>query len=105
MGKKADNVTVQKRLDKLLELHNQGYNRFQMVQYSSEHWGLSSRQTDKYRKALFDELKKDLETTREVKITEMITRLDHIYKEAVASKQLSNSIGALNSISRLLKLE
>ena len=105
MGKKADNVTVQKRLAKLLELHNKGYNRFQMAQYCAEHYGLKSRQVDTYRKALFDQLRQDLDTTREAKVTEMITRLDHIYKEAVASKQLSNSIGALNSISRLLKLE
>ena len=105
MGKKADNITVQKRLDKLLELHNQGFNRYQMIQYSSKNWGLSSRQTDKYRKALFDELKKDLETTREAKITEMITRLDHVYRESVDGRQMSNAIGALNSISRLLKLE
>tara|TARA_B100001094_G_scaffold118626_1_gene114425 strand:- start:272 stop:589 length:318 start_codon:yes stop_codon:yes gene_type:complete len=105
VGKKADNVTVQKRLAKLLELHNKGYSRFEMVQFCSEHYGLSSRMTDKYRKALFDQLRKDLDTTREAKVTEMITRLDHVYKEAVASKQLSNSIGALNSISRLLKLE
>ncbi len=105
MGKKADNITVQKRLDKLLELHNEGFNRYQMVQYCAKHYGLKPRQVDSYRKALFDELKKDLETTREAKITEMITRLDHVYRESVTGRQMSNAIGALNSISRLLKLE
>ena len=96
---------MHKRLDKLLDLHNRGFNRYQMVQYSAKHWGLSSRQTDTYRKALFDELKKDLETTREAKITEMITRLDHVYSASMQGNQMSNAIGALNSISRLLKLE
>ena len=76
-----------------------------MVQYCAKQYGLKPRQVDSYRRALFDELKKDLETTREAKITEMITRLDHVYRESVDGRQMSNAIGALNSISRLLKLE
>jgi len=105
VGKKADNVTVQKRLNKLLELHNLGYNRYQMVQYCAKNYGLKPRQVDSYRKALFTQLQRDLDITREAKVTEMITRLDHVYRESVTGRQLSNAIGALNSIARLLKLE
>ena len=106
MGKRnATNSEVQERLSVYLKWHQHGYSRLEQCQMAAKEWGISSRQSDRYRKALFDELKKDLSIDRTEKISLMVSQLEHITKLSIESRQLSNAIGSLNSISRLLKLE
>ena len=105
MSKNATQSEIQKRLGIYLQWHQQGLSRLEQCQLASKKWGISYRQSDRYRKALFNELKKDLKMDRTEKISLMVSQLEHITKLSIENRQLSNAIGSLNSISRLLKLE
>ena len=105
MSKNASKSEVQKRLGIYLQWHQQGLSRLEQCQLASKKWGISYRQSDRYRKALFDELKKDLQIDRTLKISAIVAQLEHITALSIENRQLSNAIGSLNSISRLLKLD
>tara|TARA_R100001443_G_scaffold41299_1_gene54755 strand:+ start:913 stop:1230 length:318 start_codon:yes stop_codon:yes gene_type:complete len=105
VSKNATQSEIQKRLGIYLQWHQQGLSRLEQCQLASKKWGISYRQSDRYRKALFDELKKDLKMDRSDKVATVVSQLEHICKLSIENRQLSNAIGAINSISRLLKLE
>ena len=106
MGKpRCTRIEYLERLDKLWELNRLGYTRAKMVQYGREQWGLSERAIDKYRTALFKTLKQELKLNRQEKTSQIIDQLSHVYEKSLAQGQYSSAVGALNTQSRILKLE
>jgi hypothetical protein len=105
VGKKCTKEDKARRLMSLHNLFQRGYSRIQMCHYAAKKWGISSRQTDRLRQELFEEVEKEYRVERKEAIVVILDQLTHVYAQSIKTGQLSNALGALNAKVKLLRLD
>nr|BDD47056.1 hypothetical protein 2 [Alphaproteobacteria bacterium] len=77
----------------------------ELVQKFSKEWDITERQVYYYIKKANDSIKQDLDIDRQELILKLLHAYNHVYNQALDTKQLSNALGALNGIGRLSRVD
>jgi len=105
MAKKATNAESSRRTNAVYGLLSQGYSRQQIMEYSSEKWGIARSQTDIYIRKARLLLEEDCQIERSAWIAEALQRLRKYEQQAAGNKQLSVAINSIQLQSKLIGLD
>ena len=84
---KCTKAKKERRLNEVIKLMSQGFERRDIVQYSAKNgWGIKTRGLDKYISQANDYLKKCAIVDREYEIGRAIKRLNKLYQKATDEK-------------------
>ena len=95
MGKKATNVEVDFRVDRIARLLVNCSTRSDIIQYARKEWGIGRAQTDKYIARARQIIRDDYAVERADFLATRLGALDIVVKEAIKSNQLNCVVGAL----------
>ena len=104
-GRKANKATVHYRLMCV-------YNELQLFRSNTqirakftEEWGVSPRTVDTYIKKANKHIREDFDIDRHEFLLKLMHCYEHVATKAMETNQLSNTLGALNAMAKLARLD
>lgn len=98
---RADMVT---RINMVASMLLSGKRRADIVQYSSEKWGVTDRQVSDYITAATELIRADANRSREELFDEHVARRREVYRRAIARNDLRSALAAAQDEAKLLGL-
>ena len=105
MGKRATKVEKEERILRIVRLISNGAVTSDIVDYAKQHWGLQRSATNNLLKEAREIIIDDINRERSEITAEMIHICQTVIKNSMKTNQMSNVIGAVNTISKLGGLE
>lgn len=101
---KASKAEFENRINEVFSMLVIGATTAHIVRYSSETWGVTRRQTEKYIARATERLKKLATIDREVEVSKAIKRYEMIFQKALKDGQYYAAINAQKELCKLLAL-
>jgi len=95
MGKKADILTTNQRVNRICEMFVRAYSARSIIQYSADQWGLGERQTRTLMQRARARLIEDANIDRQDLLAARLQTLELVIRKATDAEQYSNVIGAI----------
>ena len=105
MAKKCTKVEKARRVDTFVRLISNGAVNSDLIRYASVEWGLTSRMAENYIAEARKVIIQDIDQERPQVLAECIHTCKTIIKQAMKAGQYHNAIGAMNTLSKLAKLD
>lgn len=104
MGK-STKIEVNHRVNTVYKLLAEGLTRSQILQFSSEQWGVTERQAETYLARAREKLLEDAEMERPAWVAEALVRLRNYENAAYKSRQNQVAINAVQAQAKLIGLD
>lgn len=105
MAKKSTNAEVTLRVNQVYGLLSRGFSRAQILQYATEAWDSSERQTDTYIQRARQLIERDCDMSRPAFIAEALTRLRNYEQQAHDLKQPSVAIQSIQAQAKFIGID
>ena len=77
----------------------------EIVALFADDWGVSERSIRSYIEKANKKIRADFEMDRHELLLQLLHSYQHVFEQSINSKQLSNSLGALNGIARITRID
>ena len=101
---KSTKIEVDMRVNRVARLLANGAVRSEIVQYATNEWGVSDRQTDNYIAKARELIRADWEIDRRSFTAEILAQLSSIQKEARKTGNLNVALGCVNQAAKVARL-
>ena len=105
MGKRATQIEKEERILRIVRLISNGAVSSDVLEYARAQWGLQKAQSYKLLKEAREIIVDDINRERSEITAEMIHICQTVIKNSMKTNQMSNVIGAVNTIAKLGGLE
>ena len=105
MGKKSTNAIAQERINTIFKMLLEAYSRRQIIQYAADHWDINESQVDKYIRKARDYIMQDAAIERTEWLTEALSSLKDIQRQAILAGQYSSAARACELQAKLLRFD
>ena len=105
MGKKCTKIEKEERINRIVRLISNGAVTSDIVEYARQHWGLQRAQANALLKEARKIIIEDINRERPEITAELIHVCQTVIKNSMETNQMSNVLGAVNTIARLGGLE
>ena len=98
---KSNQITLNKRIDKVIELLLKGNCRADIIQYASKYWKITDRQTDTYIAKANKELENTFLKKLELNYVKAEKRFEVILKKSLEKGDLKTALASIKEIASL----
>jgi len=102
---KSTKIEVNHRVNTVYKLLSEGQSRSQILQFSSDEWGITERQAETYLARAREKLLADAEMERPAWVAEALQRLRTYEQAAYKSRQNQVAINAVQAQAKLIGLD
>ena len=105
MTKRATKVELSQRVLALVELIATGHSTSSLLRFATAEWGISTRQAEAYVHKARAVIIADIDQDRRQVLAELIASCKIVMRDAIKAQQYNNVIGAVNTLTRLARLD
>ena len=105
MTKRATKVELSQRVLALVELIATGHSTSSLLRFATAEWGISTRQAETYVHKARAVIVADIDQDRRQVLAELIATCKIVIRYATKAQQYNNVVGAVNTLSRLARLD
>ena len=104
-GRKANKATVHYRVSQIYQELKLCKSKTDIVRKFTKEWDLTERQIENYITKANKHIREDFDIDRHEFLLKLMHCYEHVATKAMETNQLSNTIGALNAMARLARID